>query len=102
MAMSPAMGPKARIGNNQRVSTWCSTKLKSWMLTMVIENPMQFTIVSAEPTEPGGALSAFNEENCGESPATVIPQMMRKRRKSAVGTSKRNGDTMQHTPEMAS
>ena len=72
------------------------------MLTMVIEKPMQLTIVSAEPISAFGALSAFGAENCGESPATVIPQIRRKNRNTGVGAENRNGEIKQQNPEIVS
>ena len=48
------------------------------MLTMVIENPIQFTIVRAVPLNSGDALWATKVENRGESAMTTMPQKSRK------------------------
>src|SRR5206468_3151965 len=72
------------------------------MLKMVIANPMQFAMVSAEPTNCCGALRAFSAENCGESPTTTTPQNTRKARKIGVGAKKTSGEITQHMPEARS
>ena len=44
---------------------------------MVIEKPMQFTMVRAVPFDSAGALRATKVENKGESATTTIPQNKR-------------------------
>ena len=66
------------------------------MLIMVIEKPMQFTIVSAVPFNSAGAYCATNAENCGESATTAIPQNIRKVKKKGKETPNTNGETKQH------
>ena len=39
-----------------------------------MENPIQLTIVKADPTSSLGAVRATRDENWGESPTTTIPQ----------------------------
>ncbi len=51
------------------------------MLTIVIENPIQLTIVKADPTSSLGAAWATRAENWGESPTTTIPQKIRNPKK---------------------
>ena len=48
------------------------------MLRIVIENPIQFTSVSAVPFSAEGALFATRVEKSGESAITTIPQNKRK------------------------
>lgn len=48
---------------------------------MVIENPMQFTIVSAVPLNFGMAFCATRVENKGESAMTTMPQNNKKLKK---------------------
>ncbi len=45
------------------------------MLIMVIEKPIQLTMVSAVPFTSESALCATNVENKGESAMTTIPQI---------------------------
>ena len=52
------------------------------MLIIVIENPIQLTIVSAVPINCVGAFLATNVENSGESAITTMPQSTRKEIKS--------------------
>ena len=63
-----------------------NTLFNSWILTMVIENPIQFTMVRADPTRSCGAALATNVENCGESPDTTIPQKMIMAKNKSAGT----------------
>src|SRR5260221_8258482 len=72
------------------------------MLTIVIANPIEVTIVRADPTSCGGANRAVNAENCGESPTTMMPQMTIALRKSASGNRKKSGDRKQQRPETRS
>ena len=53
----------------------------SWMDTMVIENPIQFTMVKAVPLILASALFATKVENRGESAITTNPQKKRKLKK---------------------
>src|SRR2546421_153878 len=45
------------------------------MLTIVMANPAEVTMVSAVPLLSGGADCATRVENCGESATTVIPHI---------------------------
>lgn len=51
------------------------SKETSCMLTIVIANPIQFTIVSAVALDSAGAFCATSVENNGESATTAIPQI---------------------------
>jgi hypothetical protein len=53
------------------------------ILTIVIEKPIQFTMVSAVPLEVSGAAYATRVEKSGESATTDIPQMKRNTMKTA-------------------
>lgn len=71
--------------------------LINWMLTMVIEKPMQLTIVSDVPLDCAGADWATMVENKGESAMTTNPQKTRKTISTGAEAANRNkGDTMQH------
>lgn len=73
---------------------------RNWMLTMVMEKPRQFTIVSAVPLFSGAALKATREENSGESATTDMPHKSMNRRKGVVGArSIKKGDARQHNAE---
>ena len=48
------------------------------MLIMVIEKPIQFTMVKAVPLNLGIAFCATSVENKGESAMTTIPQNNKK------------------------
>jgi len=67
------------------------------MLIIVIENPIQFTIVKAVPLDSGKALLATKVENRGESAITTIPQ---KKRNPIMMTEESikniSGDIIQH------
>lgn len=70
------------------------------MLIMVIENPIQFTIVSAVAFISADAFLATNVEKSGESAITTIPQKSRKPiNKLSDLVSKSNGETRQHTQD---
>ena len=47
------------------------------MLTMVMEKPMQLTMVNDVPLDCSGAFLAIKVENKGESATTVIPQKIK-------------------------
>ena len=53
------------------------------ILTIVIEKPMQLTMVSAVPLEVSGAACATSVEKSGESATTEIPQVKRNTIKTA-------------------
>lgn len=73
------------------------------MLTIVIEKPIQFTIVNAEPFESSGALCATNVENKGESAITTSPQKNKNKiNKRKESDNKKNGDNKQHKQERKS
>ena len=64
---------------------------------MVMENPMQFTMVNEVPRDSSGTFCATNVENNGESATTTNPQ--KKRKASNTGTepvNKRTGESRQH------
>ena len=70
------------------------------MLRMVIEKPMQFTIVIAVPLSDSGAFCAIKVENNGESAMTTNPQKSRKRIKSILFSIRKNkGVAKQHAQE---
>ena len=70
------------------------------MLIMVIENPMQFTIVNDVPRYSGLALFATRVENKGESATTTIPQNNKKMMSTLTGTTnKSQGEIRQHIQE---
>ena len=70
------------------------------MLRMVIEKPIQFTMVNAAPLSFSGAFSATKVEKSGESAMTTIPQKNKKRIKVvSFATIKKNGAIKQQTPE---
>lgn len=76
--VSPIIGPIAKnIKINSDEIKSCIL-LKKSMLTMVIEKPMQLTIVRAVPLSFFGALFATKVENRGESATTTIPQKIKK------------------------
>lgn len=70
---------------------------------MVIENPMQFTIVRAVPLSSTGALWATIVEKSGESVMTVIPQKSKKtRNRFPYGMVNASGEMRQQHPERKS
>ena len=72
----------------------------SSILIMVMENPIQVTIVMAVPFEAGGAFKATRPENTGESAITTNPQKNKKAiSKGADVVNKKNGDNRQHKQE---
>ena len=77
-ARNPMIGPGARKRNKYPGLITGSRKLISSMLTTVIENPIQVTIVKAVPFDAAGAYWATIVENIGESAITNKPQKIRK------------------------
>lgn len=70
------------------------------MLTIVIEKPIQFTIVSAVPLDSAGAFCATKVENKGESAITTKPQRTKKTTKnSPEAILKIKGERKQHKPD---
>jgi hypothetical protein len=68
---------------------------------MVIENPMQLTMVNEVPLDLSGACCAINVENNGESAITANPHI----NKNTINTfndcmKRKNGETIQHIQEM--
>ena len=98
----PKSGPGSRNTNKYCVSIKGNKYPSNAILTMVIVTPMLFAMVSADPTNAGGAFCAFRVENCGESPETVSPQISRNTKSIGVGAKKNSGDNRQHKPEIAS
>src|SRR6478736_4016488 len=64
---------------------------------MVIENPIQFTIVSDVPRDSSGAFRATSVENSGESAITTSPQTTRKTiNKIIESDTRKSGEVIQH------
>ena len=70
------------------------------MLTIVIANPIEVTMVNAVPLFAAGADCATRVENCGESDTTVIPQINKINKKNAGERLKIKGDNKQQAPEI--
>jgi len=70
------------------------------MLTIVIANPIEVTMVNAVPLFEIGADCATRVENCGESDTTVIPQINNIDKKNSGERLKIKGDDKQQTPEI--
>ena len=71
------------------------------MLIIVIENPIQFTIVSEDPLVSSGAFLATRVENNGESAITETLHTNRKIRKVKLEFEKRKiGERKQQEQEM--
>ena len=69
----------------------------NWMLIIVIENPMQLTIVSTVPFISADAFWATSVDKRGESAITTIPQKIRKPiNKLSNSLVNINGEIMQH------
>src|SRR5258707_4750703 len=101
-AASPSSGPGASSTKSQSAPRKDAAELSNWMLRMVIEKPMQFAMVSAEPTSSRGAFAAFSAENWGESPTTKMPEDSKNARNSGVGAWNASGDSTQHRPDASS
>jgi hypothetical protein len=70
------------------------------MLTMVMEKPIQLTIVSDVPRVSSGAFCATSVEKSGESAVTVIPHINKNKNNNHAGAyNKISGDKRQHTPD---
>ena len=70
---------------------------------MVIENPIQLTIVSEDPRDSSGAFCATKEENKGESAITASPQKKRNAiNTEAEGFNKNSGERIQHRQDKSS
>ena len=76
--INPKIGPIANIIKMKLESVKFIKLLTSWMLIIVIEKPIQFTIVKAVPLSLEGAFRATKVENKGESAITTIPQKIKK------------------------
>ena len=72
------------------------------MLTMVIEKPIQLTMVRADPTKSWGAVRAMIAENWGESPTTTTPQKIKPPRKTSGEAKNTKGETRQQMPDPVS
>lgn len=72
----------------------------NWMLMMVMENPMQFTMVNEVPLDSSRAFWATRVENKGESAITTNPQ---KKRNAISATTeelkRRSGEAKQQRQE---
>lgn len=94
------MGPIAKIIKIKFESVIILNSLINWMLIIVIEKPIQFTIVSAVPFNSNVAFCATNVENKGESAITTIAQKNRnKRNKTSDSNENINGKVRLHNPE---
>ena len=94
------MGPIAKTRNIKGELVWSFKILKNWILIIVKEKPIQFTIVSAVPFSSWGADFATKVENKGESAITAIPQKSKKvRNRKVLACKKNNGELKQQTPE---
>ncbi len=82
---APARSRPARTTHS--IGSRCASQVATCTLTTVIAKPMQFTMVSAEPTNSLGAVAALSAENCGESPTTTMPQKTMNARKAGAGSS---------------
>ena len=70
---------------------------------MVMENPMQLTMVSAVPFVSDAALCATKVENMGESAITTIPQKKRNTmNKIVLDDDMISGEIRQHIPDKES
>lgn len=69
------------------------------MLMIVMEKPMQFTIVSALPFNSGGACKAIMVENWGESAETLMFQKKSTDKNSIGPNRKKSGEHKQQNPE---
>lgn len=70
------------------------------MLMMVIEKPVQFTMVSDVPLNSSATFCATRVENNGESATTAIPQIKRKMINSGAELlNKNSGESRQQQPE---
>ena len=70
---------------------------------MVIENPIQFSMVKAVPLSFSGVFCATKVENIAESAITIIPQKSKKSRKIVpFDTRKKSGETKQQIQESKS
>ena len=68
----------------------------NWILTMVMEKPIQLTIVSEVPLASSATFCATRVENNGESAITTNPQKNKNAMSSGVALlSKKNGDSKQ-------
>ena len=73
-AHKPKAGPSAKPVSNQPKGNQSVSATNSKMLKVLMAKPMLLVSVSTLPTACGGALRAVSVENCGESPATLMPQ----------------------------
>ena len=72
------------------------------MLTMVMANPMQLTMVNAVARDCCGAFCATRVENIGESAMTTMPQNKRNRISArGLDCARRMGEIKQHVPDAA-
>ena len=71
-----------------------------WILTIVIANPIQFTIVNEDPRDSSGAFWAISVENNGESAITTRPQKNKNRSNAVIEVLNRNnGERRQQRQE---
>src|ERR1051326_81126 len=95
-------GPAARNEYRYSAGTDDERYERSSMLTIVIEKPIEVTIVSADPVRPSGACLATRAENWGESPTTVIPQRSMSARNHPSASPKKKEEKRQHAAETES
>lgn len=73
------------------------------MLIIVIENPMQFTMVRAVPLDSSGAFWATKVENRGESAITTSPQKNRNTtNRTGEFANRKRGESKQHKQDKRS
>ena len=99
IASNPKAGPIPKNTKTYSIGIFSISKLINWMLMIVIEKPMQLTMVRAVPIDAFGAVWATNVENCGESEITTNPQKNRKSRNKKGGISNAKRESKQQQPD---
>ena len=101
-ASRPSNGPRPSHGKSDANGTVSASDTNSRMLAMETPKPMLLVSVSTLPTLSCGEFIAVSVENCGESPATVMPHSSSQPKKKGVLACNIHGAAMQHKPLMAS
>ena len=96
MAQMPSSGPNPNQGKSMAKSCEVARLVNSSMLTMEVPKPIQVVSVRTLPTACGGALLAVSVENCGESPAAVMPHTMSHVIMISSGAEISQGESKQH------
>ena len=94
----PRSGPKPNHGRRVAKSCQVARLVNSSMLTIEVPKPIQLDRVRMLPTACGGALLAVSVENCGESPAAVMPHTMSHVIMISSGAEISQGASKQHSP----